>query len=141
MNRALELLDEFEKATLDGFPVGQQGAAILDSVKRVEELIAELKSYYRARLTEDPHCIPGWALRPGAIRRSLTDPQACWEKVSDVLTSKAFMSSVKVEVGKLQDIWSSSAGIPSPQAKEAFNKLMGELIVTFQNAPSLIKTK
>ena len=51
------------------------------------------------------------------------------------------MSAVKVGIGKLQDIWSASAGIPSAQAKEAFNKLMGELIITFQNAPSLIKIK
>jgi hypothetical protein len=36
MNRALQLLSEFEAITADGFPLGQQGAAILDQLKRVE---------------------------------------------------------------------------------------------------------
>jgi hypothetical protein len=139
MTGTLELLDAFETKIADGFPLGQEGAAVLDSVKRIEELIAELKSYYRAKLAQDAACVPGWTLKPGATRRSLSDPQACWEKVSDVLSSKVFMSAVKVEIGKLQDIWASAARVPSTQAKEAFNKLMGELIVTFQNAPSLIK--
>jgi hypothetical protein len=141
MSTALQLLNEFEASTADGFPVGEQGADVLDQLERIGKLIEEAKGFYKAQLAKDPSCIPGWTLRPGSIRRSLADPQACWERVQGVLTSKAFMSAVKVEVGKLQDIWSSSVSIPSAQAKEAFNKLMADQLVTFQNAPSLIKIK
>ena len=141
MNSTLALLDTFETAPAEGFPLGPAGAEVLDQLERIGRLVEEAKAFYKAALTRDPRCVPGWTLRPGAVRRSLGDPQACWERVQGVLTSQAFMSAVKVEIGKLQDIWSASAGIPSAQAKEAFNKLMGELIITFQNAPSLIKIK
>jgi hypothetical protein len=141
MNGTLQLLDEFERSAMDGFPLGQEGAAILDRLERIAKLVEELKAYYKAALIRDPHCVPGWSLKPGAIRRSLGDPQACWEKVSDVLSSKAFMSAVKVEIGKLQEIWAAAARVPSAQAKEAFNKLMADQLIAFQNAPSLIKIK
>jgi hypothetical protein len=141
MNSALQLLNEFEASTADGFPLGKKGAEVLDQLERIGKLVDEAKSFYKAQLARSPHCVPGWTLRPGAIRRSLGDPQACWERAQAVITSDQFMSAVKVEIGKLQDIWSSSAGIPSAQAKEAFNKLMADQLVTFQNAPSLVKIK
>jgi hypothetical protein len=141
MNGALELLSQFEKATLDGFPLGQEGAELLDQLERVTRLIDEAKSFYRAQLTKDPHCVPGWTLRPGSIRRSLGDPQACWERVQEVMTNKQFMAAVKVEVLRLQEQWSRAAGVPQSQAKEAFNQFMGGLLIEFPSAPSLVRTK
>jgi hypothetical protein len=73
MSSALQLLDKFEAITADGFPLGQEGAEILDQIERISRLIEQAKSYYKAQLATGPHCVPGWTLRPGAIRRSLGD--------------------------------------------------------------------
>ena len=132
---------EFEAATADRFPLGQEGSAVLDQLERVTKLVEEAKSFYKTQLAIDPGCVPGWTLRPGSVRRSLSDPQACWERVQNVMTSRQFMAAVKVEILCLQDQWSRVAGVPASQAKEAFNQLMDGLLVELQSAPSLVRAK
>ena len=141
MSSALQLLDAFEKSVMDGFPTDKEGAAILDQLKRVEDLIAEARSFYRARLAKDPACVPGWGLRPGAVRRSLGDPAKVWDRLFDTLSVEQFMVAVKLEIGRLQDQWALANGVAPSDAKPAFNALLGDLITEFQNAPSLVKIK
>ena len=141
MNSALQLLSEFEASTADGFPLGAEGSAVLDQLERVGKLVEEAKTYYKVQLAKDPHCVPGWALRPGAMRRSLANPQRVWEKLQDTLSTEQFLCAVKVEVGKLQDLWASASGIPATKAKELFNRTLGDLIIELQSAPSLVRTK
>jgi hypothetical protein len=140
MNSALQLLESFEASTADGFPLGKEGALVLDQIERVAKLVEEAKAYYKTQLTQRPNCVPGWTLRPGAIRRSLADPQAVWERVQDVMTSQQFLAAVKVEVLRLQDQWSRATNVPPSRAKEAFNQLMEGLLVELQSAPSLVRT-
>jgi hypothetical protein len=45
--------------------------------------------------------------------------------------------AVKIEVGKLQDLWAQVSGTPGTRAKELFNGELGDLIVQLQSAPSL----
>ena len=141
MNTALQLLDSFEVATADGFPLGQPGTAVLDQIERVSKLLEEAKAFYKTALTRDPRCVPGWALRPGALRRSLSDPAKVWDRLSDTLSTEQFMVAVKLEVGRLQDQWARVNGVAPSDAKAAFNALLGDLITEFQNAPSLVKIK
>ena len=139
MNSALQLLSEFEVLAADRFPLGEQGAEILDQVERISRLIEQAKSYYKAQLARNLHCVPGWTLKPGAVRRSLGDPQRVWEKLQDVLTTTQFLCCTKLEVGKLQDIWAQVSGIPGTRAKELFNKKLGDLVIELQSAPSLVR--
>jgi hypothetical protein len=88
---------------------------------------------------KNPNCVPGWTLRPGTIGRNLGDPQAVWERVQGVLSNQQFLAAVKVEVGKLQDIWALAGGIPMAHAKEAFNQVLGDLVIQLQSAPSLVR--
>jgi uncharacterized protein DUF2800 len=141
MNSALQLFQEFEASTADGFPLGKQGADILDQLESVSKLCSELKEFYKAQLAKNPHCVPGWTLKPGAMRRSLGDPQRVWEKLQNVMTTEQFLCATKLEVGKLQDIWASANGIPGTGAKELFNKELGNLVTPLQSAPSLVRTK
>ena len=141
MSTALQLLNEFEASTADGFPVGQQGTEVLDQLERIGRLVEEAKSYYKAALSKDPHCVPGWTLRPGAIRRSLSDPAKVWDRLSDVLSSDQFMAAVTLKVGVLREIWSRAANVPSSQARAAFDKFLADLVVTLPTAPSLVRTR
>ena len=139
MNSALQLLSEFEVLAADGFPLGEQGAEVLDHIERVSKLVEETKAFYKAKLARDLHCVPGWTLKPGAVRRSLGNPQRVWEKLQDVLTTTQFLCCTKLEVGKLQDIWAQVSGIPGTRAKELFNKELGDLVIELQSAPSLVR--
>jgi uncharacterized protein DUF2800 len=141
MNNALELFSEFEAITADGFPLGETGGEVLAQIERVSKLVEEAKAYYKHRLAKDPHCIPGWTLKPGATRRSLANPQRVWEKLQDTLTTEQFLCAVKIEVGKLQDLWTQVSGIPAARAKELFNKELGDLVIELQSAPSLVRAK
>ena len=62
MNSALQLLSEFEVLAADGFPLGEQGAEVLDHIERVSKLVEETKAFYKAQLARDLHCVPGWTL-------------------------------------------------------------------------------
>ena len=139
MNSALQLLSEIEVLAADGFALGEQGAEVLDHIERVSKLVEETKAFYKAQLARDLHWVPGWTLKPGAVRRSLGDPQRVWEKLQDVLTTTQFLCCTKLEVGKLQDIWAQVSGIPGTRAKELFNKKLGDLVIELQSAPSLVR--
>jgi len=139
MSSALQLLDKFEASTADGFPLGHEGAEILDQVERISRLIEQAKSYYKAQLATDPHCVPGWTLRPGAVRRSLGDPAKVWDRLSDTLNSDQFMSAITIKVLALQEIWSRAPGVPSSRAKSAFDELSADLMVALPTAPSLVR--
>jgi hypothetical protein len=141
VNNALELFDEFEAVTADGFPLGKEGAEVLDQLERASKLLEETKAFYKAQLARDPHCVPGWTLKPGAVRRSLGDPQRVWERLQSVLTTEQFLCAVKIEVGKLQDVWAQVSGIAGTRAKELFSKELGDLVIELQSAPSLVRTR
>ena len=47
MSTALQLLNEFETQVADGFPLGRQGAQVLDQLERVGKLLEEAKSFYK----------------------------------------------------------------------------------------------
>jgi hypothetical protein len=102
MSNAFHLLSEFEASTADGFPLGEQGTEILDQLERVGKLLDETKSFYKAQLAKDPRCVPGWTLKPGVLRRSLSDPVKVWDRLSDVLSRDQFMAAVTLKVGVLQ---------------------------------------
>jgi hypothetical protein len=141
MNSALQVLAEFEASAADGFPLGQQGAEVLEALERITKLVEEAKAFYKAQLAKDAHCVPGWALKPGNRRRSLGNPQRVWERLQNVLTTEQFLCAVKIEVGKLQDIWAQVSGIPGTGARELFNKELEDLVIELQSAPSLVRSK
>jgi hypothetical protein len=128
-------------ALLLGISIQTEGAAILNRLERIAKLVEELKTYYKAALTRDPACVPGWTLKPGAVRRSLANAQGVWEKLSDGLSVEQFMVAVKLEVGRLQDQYARVNGIAPTKAKEEFNALLGGLVIELQNAPSLVRAR
>jgi hypothetical protein len=141
MNSALLLLNQFEQTVADGFPLGEQGAEVLDHIERVSKLVEEAKAFYKVQLAKSPNCVPGWTLKPGARRRSLANPQRVWERLQGVLTTEQFLCAVKIEVGKLQDVWAQVSGIPGTRAKELFNRELGDSVIELQSAPSLVRTR
>jgi hypothetical protein len=141
MNSAGPLLSEFENRLADEFPVGEEGGEVLDQLERIGKLVEEAKAFYKDALTKDPGCVPGWGLRPGAMRRTLGDPAKVWDRVSTTLSSQQFMEAVEVRILRLQEIWAKAAGVPACKARAAFDEHLGNLVQTWPSAPTLVRAK
>jgi hypothetical protein len=60
---ALDVLSAFETSVLDGLPTGPAAADLLDRLKAVENLIAEIRAHYKEALSRDCSAVP----RPAAL--------------------------------------------------------------------------
>jgi hypothetical protein len=62
---ALDVLSVFETSVLDGLPTGKAASELLDQLKAIESLVAEIKAHYKEALSRDSSAVPGWFLQPG----------------------------------------------------------------------------
>jgi hypothetical protein len=118
-------------------PLGEQAARLLDDIKRAQALFKEVEAFYKRVLEEKPGAIPGWALEPGDVRRSITNPVAVQRKVADLLPVDEFLATCSVSVPQLEKAWAKKSGIPVSQAREPFKKFLGALLTEKRTAPSL----
>jgi CRISPR/Cas system-associated exonuclease Cas4 (RecB family) len=122
-------------------PLGEQAARLLDDIKRAQVLFKEVEAYYKRLLEETPGAIPGWALEPGDVRRSISDASAAQQKVESLLPLEEFLTTCSVSVPQLEKAWAKKSGIPVSQARELFKRFLGALLTEKRNAPSLSRVK
>jgi hypothetical protein len=73
-------------------PLGEPAAKLLTQIRRAQALFKEIESFYRTKLAEDPACVPGFALEPGAVRRSIADPIKAFEHLAEVFSVQEFLA-------------------------------------------------
>jgi hypothetical protein len=61
-------------AKVTQLPLGEPAANLLTRIRRANALFKEIESYYKRLLQRELGAIPGWALVPGDVRRSIEDP-------------------------------------------------------------------
>ena len=118
-------------------PLGNEAARLLDDIKRAQSLFKEVEAFYKHVLEGTPGAIPGWTLKPGDIRRSITDPVALQRKVAELLPVDELLSTCSVSVPQLEKAWAKKSGIPVAQAREPFKRFLGSLLAEKRTAPSL----
>jgi CRISPR/Cas system-associated exonuclease Cas4 (RecB family) len=118
-------------------PLGNEAARLLDDIKRAQSLFKEVEAFYKHVLEGTPGAIPGWTLKPGDIRRSITDPVALQRKVAELLPVDELLSTCSVSVPQLEKAWAKKSGIPVAQAREPFKRFLGSLLAEKLTAPSL----
>jgi hypothetical protein len=109
----------------------------LDDIKRAQALFKGVEAYYKRVLEETPGAIPGWALEPGDVRRSISDASAAQQKVESLLPLEDFLATCSVSVPQLEKAWTKKSDIPVSQAREPFKKFLGALLTEKRTAPSL----
>ena len=62
----LDVLKAFEISVLDGLPTGKAASELLDRLKAVESMIAEIGAHYKEARSRDSPAVPGWFLPPGS---------------------------------------------------------------------------
>jgi CRISPR/Cas system-associated exonuclease Cas4 (RecB family) len=118
-------------------PLGEGAALLLSQIKRAKSLFSEIESFYRRLLEREPGAIPGFALEPGAVRRSIEDPIKAFEQLIELFSVQEFLSCCSVSVPELECSLARKKGVPATQTKELFKKFLGNLLVEKRNAPSL----
>jgi hypothetical protein len=136
---ALDILTVFETAVLDGLPTGKAASELLDQVKAIESLVAEIKAHYKEALAHDSSAVPGWFLQPGAIRRTIIYPLEAYRRVSDTLSPEQFTGCVTVKIGELERLWASGSGESLPAARANLERRLEGVIEEKTCAPSLVR--
>jgi hypothetical protein len=63
--------------------------------------------------------VPGWPPEPGAIRRSIDDPGAAFERLIETFSVSEFLGYCTPSVPDPERAWAKKKGLPASQAKES----------------------
>jgi len=125
---------------------------VMKKWKQCQDLGRKLESWAKAKLEDDPDCIPGWTLTPGKTTKELTDMQKAFLEIHEHLAddigeaSEVFASCTSVSISKLIDaVYAYKKADDSSWSKKAIEKLVqGVLshVLDFRTQrPSLKQTK
>ena len=65
--------------------------------------------------------MPGWALVPGDVRRSIADPVGALERLIETFSVSEFLCC-SPSVSELEKAWAKKKGIPATKAKSEFGR-------------------
>lgn len=104
------------------------------ATKRLDEIAQFLKGLLKA----DDSSIPGWQLKAGNTRETITDPQGVFDRFA-ALGGKLpqFFPCVKIEKGKLAEAMAEVTGAKGQKLKSAMGALLEGFTESKQNQPSL----
>jgi hypothetical protein len=131
---------EAQNATLakvNELPLGEPAAKLLTQIRRAQALFKEIEAFYRQLLEREPGAVPGWALVPGDLRRSIQDPVKAQAHFAELFPIQEFLACCTPSVPELERAWGRKKGLAASQAKESFKRFLGGLLVEKRNAPSL----
>lgn len=121
---------------------GEKIAEVLRIFDRAEDTIKTGREYAKRLLSDNPSAIPGWHLKPGAVRESIVDPLRVWQRVSQLgVTQQAFLDAVTVTKGKLKDAVKEGTGNKGKELDALMAEVLDGLTEQKQTAPSLEEDK
>jgi hypothetical protein len=104
-------------------------------------VIDACKSEAKRRL-ESGDVVPGWTLKPGSERETITDPTTIYNRASAAgVTSEAFMSCVSITKGKLKDALKTATGEKGKALEARMDSLLAGCVEVKQSAATLAKVK
>lgn len=116
-------------------------SVMLDRCKQAEVIIDALRDEAKRRL-EAQVPVEGWELKPGAIRETITHPEAVFFKFSGLGGNiEQFMSSISVNKSKLSDAMKVVTGTKGKELEVLMDGLLEGCTESKSIAPSLVKTK
>lgn len=100
----------------------------------------EAEDVIKTMLAGDPSAVPGWRLKTGAVRETVKDPQACFDRFSQ-LGGKVdqFMACIQVTKTKLREQVSAITGARGGALDKALAALLDGITDRKQSAPSLVE--
>lgn len=120
----------------------EEMAGFLHAARAAEAIIESVRDKARRMLEEDEKAIPGWRLKPGVARESITNPQLVFDRVAALgATPERFLGAVTVAKGKLEGIVRELTGEKGKGLKARMDGIMDGATETKHAAPSLAPDK
>lgn len=114
----------------------------LEQVPAIEAVVDAVKAKAKRMLEADPESVPGWKLKPGAERETITDPTTVFNRASALgVNAEAFMGCVSVAKGKLKDVVKAATGDKGKALDARLETVLAGCTETKATAPSLAKIK
>jgi len=113
--------------------------AFLDRATQAEAVIEACRSEAKKRI-DSGFTVPGWAIKPGANRETITDPQTVFARfVAQGGTEAQFMPAVTLAKGKLKDAVKAATGAKGNALDALCETITAGCTETKQTASSLVK--
>jgi len=120
----------------------EEMAGFLHAARAAEAIIESVRDKARRMLEADEKAIPGWRLKPGVARESITDPQKVFDRVAALgATPERFLGAVTVAKGKLESIVRELTGEKGKALKARLDDILDGATETKHSAPSLAPEK
>lgn len=132
-----KITPEAVASTLTSAKLGE----FLQRAAMAEGIIEACKEEAKRRLS-DGDTVPGWKLRPGSIRETITDPDTVFQRfIAAGGTAPLFMSAVNIASGKLKDAFKLATGLKGKELEELIQVSIEGCTETKQTSPVLVKNK
>jgi len=120
----------------------EEMAGFLHAARAAEAIIESVRDKARRMLEADEKAIPGWRLKPGVARESITNPQLVFDRVAALgATPERFLGAVTVAKGKLESIVRELTGEKGKGLKARMDDILDGAAETKHAAPSLAPEK
>lgn len=139
---SLRLLLDKQKATLVARCLSGTQLSEIQERKKVAQFVFEaVEDEIKKRLTEDPKSVPGWVLKPGNKRRSITDTSGAFAAIRDRLNLGEFLGCCTLRLGELEDTLVRGSGLSRADISRILDERLKSLIEVSENSPSIVKAK
>lgn len=101
------------------------------------EAIGEAVKKHAKKMLAEGIDIPGYTLKAGATRRTITDAQRAYWLLAEVMPPEQFAACCKVSIGDLEKAVAVELEMPKRMASDWVTERLYEVIETAQNQPSL----
>jgi len=118
----------------------EQIAAFLDAAKVAEDVIESVREKAKRLLEADYTAVPGWRLKPGVVRETITRPDTVFARfVRSGGTQEQFMGAVSIGKTKLKDALRAATGTNGKTLDALLADTIAGCIEEKTTSPSLAK--
>lgn len=119
----------------------EQIAEFLAKAPLAEAVIESVRGKAR-RMLEAGHAIPGWKLKPGSIRETITQPETVFGRFVEAGGTQAqFVGAISITKTKLKEAVKSATGRKGKELDAVVETILDGCTETKQTAPSLVADK
>lgn len=134
-NQPLDLTPDAIAATLTHETLSE----FLKKAPQAEAVIDACRAEARRRI-EQGDTIPGWRLKPGATRETITRPDMVFDRFLALGgTQEQFMPSVTIAKGKIKDALKAATGTKGRELEAKMDALLFECVESKQGAATLVQ--
>lgn len=120
----------------------EQRTVFCQQYKNVQTWLDDCTAQLKKLMEEDPKSVPGYHLKPGAIRSKITDPQELFNRFLALNgTQEKFLTCIDVVKSRLETEVKEATGAKGQALNETLRKLYDGIIQGKQNAPSIEEDK